>query len=102
MADNTVIEVDSSELQRMFNEGKYWERAKAGEFKVVKPQDDHPAFKRRNIPRCTRSQLIGYFDESNNRIALLHQYRLSSGELGASGKPDPKLLLVDGIIYSAR
>jgi hypothetical protein len=101
MGERLVISVDSSKLQEMFKDGDYWARAKKGEFRFEMLKDDHPSFKRSNIPRCTRSQMIGYFDENGVRIVLMHQYRLQNGLLGASGKPDPKELLLDGVIYSA-
>jgi hypothetical protein len=44
--------------------------------------------------------MVWYFDLQLNRVALVHEYRLPDGSIGASGLPDPKrLLLEDEILY---
>ena len=52
-----------------------------------------------NAPHCTESQLMVYRDKDGTEIAAVHQYLLPNGELWASGLPDPKRLLHDGIRY---
>ena len=47
----------------------------------------------------THSEIIYYFDAANRKIAVVHQYVLPDGTLGASGRPDPKELLVNGTLY---
>jgi hypothetical protein len=49
-------------------------------------------------PLGTRSNVYKYFDGETS-VMVLHCFVLRSGELGASGKMDPKRLLVDGISY---
>jgi hypothetical protein len=44
------------------------------------------------------SQTVEYYD-GDNRVALVHQYLRPDGTIGASGRPDPKALLEDGILY---
>ena len=84
----------------MFNDGNYYARAKKNEFDVQVTKDGHPAPAKSGHPKCTRSQTVAYFDwDTGEKIALLHQYRMPSGLIGGSGQPDPKSLLVDGIIY---
>jgi hypothetical protein len=51
------------------------------------------------VPFCTRSQLISYLDDAGQEVARVHQYLQPDGTLGASGRPDPKRLLHDGILY---
>lgn len=55
----------------------------------------------RGMPPCTLSQVIGYQTPGHELVAVVHQYVLPSGQLGASGRPDPKLLVHDGTIYKA-
>jgi hypothetical protein len=61
--------------------------------------EKHPAPPSSKLPLCTLSQTLAYFDEKNQEIARVHQYKRPNGELGGSGRPDPKRLLIDGIIY---
>jgi len=43
--------------------------------------------------------MVAYLDAGGQRIALVHQYLRPDGTIGGSGRPDPKELLEDGIIY---
>lgn len=62
--------------------------------------EKHPAPYRSTQPICNLSQIVAYFDDQGQEVARVHQYKLPDGTLGASGRPDPKRLLVDGIIYN--
>jgi hypothetical protein len=54
---------------------------------------DQPAKPTAGQPPGTRSQMLRYFRRSDGQLmAIVHQYRLTNGELGASGLPDPKWL----------
>lgn len=83
----------------MFNDGCYWEKAKDGRLAQKIKREGHPTSPKAEVPFCTRSQLISYSDDAGQEIARVHQYLLPDGTLGASGKPDPKRLLHDGILY---
>ncbi|OFW09537.1 MAG: hypothetical protein A3G20_02975 [Acidobacteria bacterium RIFCSPLOWO2_12_FULL_59_11] len=86
-------------MQKMFNDGSYWERSQRGDLSVVTLEDRHPALTVANEPHCTRSQMISYRDQNKNEVARVHQYLRPDGNIGASGKPDPKRLFQDGILY---
>ena len=86
----------------MFNIGRYWQRAKAGEFRETIIRDGPPSAPKANEPLCTRSPTIIYQDADGHRIAVVHQYVRQDGMLGASGVPDPKKLWRAGIVYEAR
>lgn len=45
------------------------------------------------------SQMIEYWDMFGNFIALVHQFRWPDGSLGASGRPDPKVLRHEDVLY---
>jgi hypothetical protein len=91
--------VNSKYIQKLFNEGRYAERQQAGEFAAVVVKDRHPSAPKAPVPICTRSQLILYKDQRRRTVAIVHQYLTPSGKLGASGKPDPKQLWHDGVLY---
>lgn len=93
-----VIFVSCDELRKMFNDGKYWQRATNGEFNVVTTDRLAPAA--RGLPAGTLSQKKVYFDKrTGEKIAEVHQYLLPDNSIGGSGMPDPKRLLHDGKVY---
>jgi hypothetical protein len=91
--------IEPTEMQRLFNEGGFWERAKSGELTMVTLEHRHPALTAANEPFCTHSQMISYRDSNDNEMARVHQYLRPDGTIGASGKPDPKRLFCDGELY---
>ena len=96
------IEVADYELRRLFNEGRYWERKKSGEFFEVFYREGHPSPKDSHEPPCTRSQIIAYVNAQGRQVAIVHQYLRKDGQLGASGCPDPKRLFHRGKLYTLR
>lgn len=90
--------VSEVELLRIFNENRYFERMREGEFHsyIVKQS------RRRGGDRRVRnamSQTVEYRDQHGRRVAIVHQYRLKDGRLGGSGKPDPKVVVHEEIVY---
>jgi len=83
----------------IFNREQYWERVQSGEFKAVLLEDRIPAHIEADVPRGTRSQMISYRDVNGDEVARVHQYLKPDGSIGASGKPDPKRLLFNGVLY---
>lgn len=45
---------------------------------------------------------MSYVNESLHRIFPVHFYLRRDGTIGGSGKPDPKWLFEDGIVYAAQ
>ena len=39
--------------------------------------------------------MVWYLRPDQTRLVLVHQYLLSDGTIGASGRPDPKRLVLD-------
>ncbi len=91
--------IEPTEMQKMFNEGGFWDKTKTGELTSVTLEHRHPALTAANEPHCTHSQMISYRDASGNEVARVHQYLRTDGTIGASGKPDPKRLVVGGTLY---
>ena len=95
----TIVRITVSEMQKRFNEGKHWERLLQGEYIAVVRENRHPSLTVANEPFCTQSQMVSYIDKENNEVARVHQYLRQDGTIGASGKPDPKRLLVGNTLY---
>jgi hypothetical protein len=93
-----IVRVSAKTIQKLFNEGKYWERAQQGEFKID-VIESNPAPKQSHQRPGAKSELIGYFHPAEGLIAEVHQYTNPDGTLGASGKPDPKALRIGDILY---
>ena len=90
--------ITASEIRELCDTHRFFERLASGEFSSHIRRDLH-APETSGEPYCTRSQIVAYSNSSGKRVAIFHQYKRQSGELGASGKPDPKQLTVDGINY---
>ncbi len=86
-------------MRRRFNVRDYARRVANGEWRAEVRRDGRPSTDNSGEPFCTGSQILAYFDADGQRVAIVHQYVRSDGTLGASGLPDPKLLVEDGIEY---
>jgi len=93
----TVL-VSAKTIQKLFNDGKYWERAEQGEFKVD-VIESNPAPKKAHQRPGAKSEVLLYINPDEGTIAEVHQYTNPDGSLGASGKPDPKALRIAEILY---
>ena len=85
----------------MFNEGHYWLRAQTGPLWQTVEESGHPSPPLAGEPYCTRSEIIVYRDEDAQPVARVHQYLRPDGSVGLEGKPDPKMLLHEGVLYIA-
>ena len=89
------------QIRQRFNADGILARAAAGELSVAIRLDKRMSDETcdaKGYPRGTRKQMIAYYD-GPQRVALAHQVVLPDGTLGASGIPDPKELLVDGVLW---
>jgi hypothetical protein len=91
------LPISSSELRSRFNAGRYLNRAAHGEFvcclkDVKRPSspDETPG---------TLSYIVGYLDSSGKQVFLVHLYLRPNGDIGGSGREDPKWLLDDEAIF---
>ena len=96
--------VSEEALRAIFNDERFKERLEAGELTAqVRPDSLHlkgRLARARREPRCTRSQMAEYFDESGRKVAIVHQYRRRDGSIGGKGRPDPKWLRVGSQIWT--
>jgi hypothetical protein len=95
----SVRRVSPQELRRLFNQNGYWQKVQSGEFTSTVDADRVPIPPPPGHPSGTHSQMISYFDDQGNRVARVHQYLRPDGSIGGSGRPDPKMLMIDGTIY---
>ena len=91
--------VSPDELRKRFNQGGYWALAQAGTLTTHLQRNGHPSSQRSGEPFCTRSQIVAYHDAVGHRVAVVHQYLRPDGTIGGSGRPDPKLLIEEGVVY---
>ena len=77
--------------------GDYLNRAANGEFGCCLADEKIPDS--RDEPPGTRSLTVSYVNETGERIFLVHCYLRPDGSIGGSGKPDPKWLFEDGVVY---
>ena len=97
------------ELQRRFNEGRYWQRTLDNEFILVRLENTEvqlpPPVQRtwKTHPPGTRHQMWEYRDpKTNAKIALVSVFIRPDGMIGGAGKPDPKWLFEGGTVYFTR
>jgi hypothetical protein len=43
--------------------------------------------------------MVAYYDGQGDEIARVHQYLRPDGTLGAAGRPDPKRIFENGVLY---
>jgi hypothetical protein len=88
-------------MRGMFNELMLVERAKTGEIEEVVIHSGIPTADK-GLPDGSQTQMVSYREKSGVELARAHRFLLPDGSIGASGKPDPKRLLKDGILYRLR
>lgn len=82
-------------LRRLFNESNITERAEREEVRVTYRKLPRRAPASAGQAPGAVTELLEYFLPDGTSIALAHQYRNPDGTIGASGRPDPKLLRTD-------
>lgn len=92
-----IQRVESRTLQTLFNAEGFWEKVQnwALTAHVISERMAPPAA---HQPPGTRSQIVSY-RSGGLEVARVHQYVRPDGTLGGSGKPDPKKLLLNGVLY---
>lgn len=91
--------VSAEKLREIFNNSGYLERAQANDLIVIVKVERNPGAAA-NQPPGTKSQLVYYYEKELTQVAIVHQYVLPDGSIGASGLPDPKWVYWEGLIYA--
>src|SRR5262249_18857036 len=93
----TVV-VSAAELRQKFRELDFLGRLQRGELTERLIKDRQPNPPPPGMPSGTRSQIIAYLD-AGRQVAIVHRYLLPNGQIGGSGLPDPKRLLIEGLLH---
>jgi hypothetical protein len=100
-----VVYVSVDELRKRFNEGGYLVKVQQGDLVSIRTRNSHVSKDAlpHNCEWCTNSQEHIYKDPKTDReVAKVHQYKRQDGTIGASGMPDPKLLIEGEVQYHIR
>lgn len=89
-------------IRQAFKSCQLWERVKSGEFYQTVFKERHPRPAPKREPFCTWSQMLVYWTQNGQPLALVHQYLRPDGTIGGSGKPDPKRILVSDRLLAVR
>jgi len=96
-----IQRVSLPELRSIFNE-HVWPRIQGGELMPIVASEGAPD-PRNNQPPGTVSQRVEYWESTGSalrKVATVHQYVRPDGSLGGSGRPDPKRVFHDGLLYA--
>jgi hypothetical protein len=85
----TEVYTDEWTLRRRFAELGVLGRLESGSLRAVVMRRSTPLVQ--GLPPGTEAQIVYYF-EGESRVAVVHQFVLPDGSIGASGLPDPKWL----------
>ena len=85
-------------MRQKFNGSGYWENVKSGKWTAFILESRISDALTQETVEIT-SLMLSYRDESGNEMARVHQYQRPDGSLAASGRPDPKRLFLNGVLY---
>jgi hypothetical protein len=94
-----VESIPSPELRRLFISSGLQSLIDSGALSELLEKDAHPSQTIAQEPFCTRSQIVGYANEEGVVVVRVHRYLRTDGSIGASGRPDPKYLVISGVTY---
>jgi len=98
--DYTTEAVDPEVLRRFFSDGDFETRAARGELTTrVRLRSERPTPAGLGEPPGTVSHILRYFDKDGRVVAIVHEYVLPDGSLGASGQRDPKWVRIGDKAY---
>ncbi len=97
-----IEKVSPNTMRMLFNASEYPLMINNGELEkvILKTKTlQNPGL--RHLPNGTKSEIILYRDRARDLFVIIHQYLKPDGTLGASGKPDPKRIKIEGKMYIA-
>jgi hypothetical protein len=94
-----IKRVPPAQMWEMYIAGGYLDMITSGDLIESYKRSKHPSPPLSFAPFCTQSQIIQYRDTKGKLILVVHQYLRPDGKLAASGRPDPKRLLIGNIAY---
>lgn len=95
--------VAPNKIRALFNDSQYSEKIRRVLLqKIVLRKTLLQKPNQKGEPEGTYPEVILYKDQEADSFAIVHQYVRPDGRIGASGKPDPKRLKIEGKIYAVR
>jgi hypothetical protein len=87
-------------MHEIFWDQRLWEKVFTGEY-IQEIRRDEPSGKTlRNGEIADRTQFVSWLNPTTNEEHVrVHQYLLASGEIAASGCPDPKRIVMGQDMY---
>lgn len=99
-----VERVSARTLQAIFNQSQYPELIASNSIEKITIRSalmgNDEVLRKKKLPIGTKSEIIVYRDKGKNLYVKIHQYLCPDGTLGCSGKPDPKSMLLNGVMYN--
>jgi hypothetical protein len=93
-----IKRISVEEMRKRFNEGGYWENVQNGKWTAYPLESRISDALEKETVQIT-SVMLSYRNENGDEMARVHQYVRPDGSIAASGRPDPKRLVQDGILY---
>lgn len=96
-----MVRLPIQDFRHLFNT-EVLPKIRAGEFLELVRDEGQPN-RRIGEPPGTLSQIVEYWTTDGSRlvkVAIVHRYLRPDGSLGASGLPDPKRFIHDGVPYT--
>jgi hypothetical protein len=93
------VRVPAQVIRDLFNNEGYAQAIAEGRYSEQVRRESHLQIPRSGEPYCSWSQLVSYRDAAGVQVVVAHRFKRPGGAIGASGRPDPKFLLHDGVIY---
>ena len=81
-------------MREAFNSQQFDEKARLGQISFRQEGNASAAPPHLNFPEGTVSRRVAVIGGNGKKLAICHQYVLPDGSLGASGRNDPKQILV--------
>ncbi|MYA29069.1 MAG: hypothetical protein F4Z24_07220 [Nitrospira sp. SB0666_bin_27] len=98
-----IIYASPEKLREIYKKSQYPKLIREGKLtrEILKDNElDAERLNETDFPSGTRTQTIIYYDFSNAELYVkVHQYVLPNGNIAGSGKPDPKVIVHNGIRY---
>ena len=93
-----IKRISVDDMRQRFNSGGYYENVQSGRWSAHTLESRISDALTEETVQIT-SVMLSYRDENGDEMARVHQYQRPDGSLAASGKPDPKRLVQDGVLY---
>jgi hypothetical protein len=99
MAGPKAVYVSKATIRDAFNKLDFTEKLKNGSVSARLEGREQLAPEHLGFPKGTKSRRMRYVGGNGKTLAIVHEYPVPGGGLAASGRPDPKSLLVENELW---